>query len=77
MYEQYLQDPNSVHPSWKTYFDNLEHGIPYDESQFNKPTAAKPSIQRATAAVSKLEKLVIDIILDTVNHVDISMADFA
>lgn len=51
MYEQYLDDPNSIHPSWKMYFDTIEEGLPYDESAFNKPTAAASSVKRAISGV--------------------------
>ena len=51
MYEQYREDPNSIHPSWKKYFDNVEEGLPYDESAFNKPTAAASSVKRAISGV--------------------------
>lgn len=27
MYERYMDDPNSVHPSWTTFFHNLELGV--------------------------------------------------
>lgn len=27
MYDRYLEDPNSVHPSWTTFFHNLEVGV--------------------------------------------------
>lgn len=27
MYERYIEDPNSVHPSWTTFFHNLEIGV--------------------------------------------------
>lgn len=27
MYEKYIDDPNSVHPSWTTFFHNLEIGV--------------------------------------------------
>lgn len=47
MHEQYLDDPESIHPSWKKYFDTLEQGLPYDEADFNKPTAAASSVKRA------------------------------
>ena len=40
MYERYSNDPNSVHESWKHYFDTLTSGNPYDPSAYNKPTAA-------------------------------------
>lgn len=51
MYEQYLQDPNSVHVSWKRYFDDLQGGVPYDEMSYNKPTAAASSVQRVITSV--------------------------
>jgi 2-oxoglutarate dehydrogenase N-terminus len=40
MYERYTNDPNSVHESWKHYFDALSSGKAYDPSAYNKPTAA-------------------------------------
>mmetsp|Transcript_28670 Transcript_28670/g.78784 ORF Transcript_28670/g.78784 Transcript_28670/m.78784 type:complete len:1068 (-) Transcript_28670:217-3420(-) len=43
MYERYLQDPASVQESWRTYFDNMEAGVPYDEENLNRPTVATPS----------------------------------
>ena len=52
MYEQYLENPDSVNPSWKKYFDNLQEGVPYNESEFNKPTAAASSVKRTFVAVS-------------------------
>ena len=54
MYELYEQDPNSVHASWKQYFDNLQQGVPYDESEYNKPTAAATSVQRFQSGVRAL-----------------------
>ena len=54
MYEQYLQDPNSVHASWKKYFDNLEAGVAYSEDDYNQPTAAVASKPRGMPSVSKL-----------------------
>lgn len=51
MYEQYLDDPNSIHPSWKIYFDKIEEGLPYDEGAFNRPTAAVSSVKRAISGV--------------------------
>ncbi len=26
MFDQWKEDPNSVHPSWKIYFNNIEEG---------------------------------------------------
>ena len=40
MYDRYMNDPNSVHESWKHYFDTLSAGQPYDPSAYNRPTAA-------------------------------------
>jgi len=38
MYENYSNDPNSVHETWKKYFDDMEQGKEYNESSFNRPT---------------------------------------
>eukprot|EP00339_Tiarina_fusa_P000381 CAMPEP_0117001238 /NCGR_PEP_ID=MMETSP0472-20121206/3302_1 /TAXON_ID=693140 ORGANISM="Tiarina fusus, Strain LIS" /NCGR_SAMPLE_ID=MMETSP0472 /ASSEMBLY_ACC=CAM_ASM_000603 /LENGTH=1020 /DNA_ID=CAMNT_0004701175 /DNA_START=166 /DNA_END=3228 /DNA_ORIENTATION=- len=38
MYDNYLQDPNSVHASWKKYFDNLSEGIAFDADEFSRPS---------------------------------------
>ena len=38
MYENYCQDPNSVHETWRKYFDDMEQGKSYDENSFNRPT---------------------------------------
>lgn len=32
MYEAYKKDPNSVHVSWKAYFDAVEKGVPPGEA---------------------------------------------
>eukprot|EP00934_Nitzschia_sp_Nitz4_P003808 Nitzschia sp. Nitz4//scaffold24_size164493//89289//92779//NITZ4_002331-RA/size164493-snap-gene-0.9-mRNA-1//1//CDS//3329544123//3798//frame0 len=39
MYDHYLEDPDSVHPSWKQYFDNLEVGVEFSASDYSSPTA--------------------------------------
>jgi hypothetical protein len=52
MYEMYQQDPNSVHKSWRQYFDNLQKGVAYVESEYDKPTAAKSTSRMAAAAIS-------------------------
>lgn len=54
MYEQYLENPDAVHGSWKKYFDNLQQGVPYNETEFNKPTAAASSVKRAFVGVSEI-----------------------
>ena len=38
MYENYCQDPSSVHETWRKYFDDMEQGKSYDENAFNRPT---------------------------------------
>jgi 2-oxoglutarate dehydrogenase E1 component len=40
MYDRYMNDPSSVHESWKHYFDTLAAGQPYDPMAYNRPTAA-------------------------------------
>ena len=43
MYENYQQDPNSVHETWREYFDDLESGKKYDEYKYNRPTVVTSS----------------------------------
>lgn len=38
MYEHWCEDPNSVHETWRKYFEDMERGIAYDEGSFNRPT---------------------------------------
>lgn len=38
MYKTYQQDPDSVHESWRRYFDNLGKEIPFEASAFSSPT---------------------------------------
>jgi 2-oxoglutarate dehydrogenase complex dehydrogenase (E1) component-like enzyme len=52
MYENYLRNPNSVHESWKTYFDNVEHGVRYSEGDFSNPTAVPPTKKRQNIYVA-------------------------
>jgi 2-oxoglutarate dehydrogenase E1 component len=42
MYENYLHNPESVHESWRRYFDNLQNGVAFSEQDFSQPTAAPP-----------------------------------
>lgn len=39
MFEMYLEDPNSVQDSWRTYFENEENAVPFDSSDYSKPTS--------------------------------------
>jgi 2-oxoglutarate dehydrogenase E1 component len=52
MFELYEQDPNSVHASWKLYFDNLSQGVAYNEADFNQPTAVASSKKAVVSGVS-------------------------
>jgi 2-oxoglutarate dehydrogenase E1 component len=57
MYEMYQQDPNSVHKSWRQYFDNLQNGVAYVESEYDKPTAAKSTSRMAAVAMSGVRRI--------------------
>ena len=50
MLEQYEEDPNSVHPSWKKYFDNLQGGVAFNQEDYSRPTVIPG--KRQAAAVS-------------------------
>jgi hypothetical protein len=52
MLEQYEEDPSSVHPSWKKYFDNLEEGISFHQDDYSRPTMVSGQRQVAQTAVS-------------------------
>ena len=40
MFELYQDDPSSVHASWKKYFENLEQGVAFQDSDYQNPTTA-------------------------------------
>ena len=40
MFEQYQNDPLSVHASWQKYFADLEQGVAFQESEYQNPTTA-------------------------------------
>ena len=50
MYLNYQQDPNSVHETWRKYFDDLDSGKDYDEMAFNRPTVVTSSLKPAADA---------------------------
>ena len=52
MYDMYLENPDSVHPSWKKYFDNLEQGVKFSVEDYNRPSTIPG--KRAVAVVSIL-----------------------
>lgn len=43
MYQAWKKDPNSVHVSWKSYFENLDSGLSSKESFQSPPTNNSPS----------------------------------
>ncbi|PVU98104.1 hypothetical protein BB561_000096 [Smittium simulii] len=55
MYEAYLKDPESVHVSWRSYFSNVDNGIPQGQDFISPPndlisgTAINPDIGTAQA----------------------------
>ena len=51
MYEMYLEDPASVQDSWRLYFENEEKAIPFDSSDFSKPTSVPGKRSAAVAGV--------------------------
>lgn len=52
MYEMYLEDPETVHPSWKQYFDNLENGIAFSVEDYSRPSTIQGKRAVANSAVS-------------------------
>lgn len=52
MYENYIQNPESVHDSWKKYFANVDNGVKYVEGDFANPTAVPPTKKRQNVYVA-------------------------
>lgn len=48
MHEAWRKDPNSVHISWKTYFENLEKGL--GENSFTVPPTFSPNLAIKTTS---------------------------
>eukprot|EP00978_Attheya_sp_CCMP212_P025887 scaffold84093_cov45-Attheya_sp.AAC.6 len=57
MLENYQHDPNSVEPSWRKYFDNLEQGVAYNEQEYQSPTVIKPSATSKQLATAPSDSL--------------------
>ena len=38
MYENYCHDPNSVHETWRQYFEDIDSDKNYSEETYNRPT---------------------------------------
>ena len=55
MYEQFEEDPNSVHPSWKKYFENLQQGVAFDQDDYSRPTVVPGKRMVAQAAVRNFQ----------------------
>jgi 2-oxoglutarate dehydrogenase N-terminus len=51
MYEMYLEDPHSVHDSWRQYFDNEQKGIGFDVNDYSQPTSIPGKRSIAVAGV--------------------------
>jgi hypothetical protein len=52
MYDQYCENPDSVHASWKQYFDNLQEGVEFHQDDYSRPTTVPGKRALATPAVS-------------------------
>lgn len=52
MFEQYSEDPNSVHPSWKQYFDNLQEGVAFNQEDYSRPSVVPSKRAVAVSGVS-------------------------
>lgn len=54
LYEQYLQNPDSVEPSWRAFFQGFDFGVEtYNEEQFSKNTSEN---QDCSLVSDKLQK---------------------
>ena len=58
MYETYESDPNSVHETWRKYFEDLEGGTPYDEKDYASPTVLEGAGGRAAQSVKGKQMVV-------------------
>ena len=52
MYEMYLEDPSSVQDSWRLYFENEDNSVPFDSTDYSKPTSVPGKRSAAAAGVS-------------------------
>jgi hypothetical protein len=55
IYDQYSENPDSVHASWKQYFDNLQEGVAFSQEDYNRPTSVPGKRSVAVTAVSRVE----------------------
>jgi hypothetical protein len=62
MHEMYEQDPNSVHSSWKKYFDNEQEGVAFHQDDYSRPTTI-PSKRALAGAVRRVEEGTIRLLL--------------
>uniref|UniRef100_A0A7S2R3E7 2-oxoglutarate dehydrogenase, mitochondrial n=1 Tax=Eucampia antarctica TaxID=49252 RepID=A0A7S2R3E7_9STRA len=51
MLENYQHDPMSVHETWRKYFEDMDNGVAYNETYYNRPTVVIPSKKQTGAAV--------------------------
>lgn len=52
MYLNYQQDPNSVHETWRKYFEDLDSGKSYNPDAFNRPTVITSTQKRVAGDVN-------------------------
>lgn len=52
MYDNYQADPNTVHETWRKYFEDMESGKKYDPEVFNRPTVVTSTKKRVAGDVN-------------------------
>ncbi len=52
MYENYQQNPDSVHETWRKYFEDLDSGKSYNPESFNRPTVVTSTQKRVAGDVN-------------------------
>mmetsp|Transcript_10658 Transcript_10658/g.16169 ORF Transcript_10658/g.16169 Transcript_10658/m.16169 type:complete len:1087 (+) Transcript_10658:165-3425(+) len=52
MYDNYQADPNTVHETWRKYFEDMESGKKYDPEVFNRPTVVTSTQKRVAGDVN-------------------------
>lgn len=54
MYDQYCENPDSVHPSWKKYFENDQAGVQFHHDDYSRPSTVPGKRAAASTSVSSL-----------------------
>ena len=55
----YQENPDSVHPTWRKYFDDLESGKRYDEHEYSRPTVVTSTRKAASATDANASHLAV------------------